>query len=84
MKHFHQRSWTPDKDGPQTVPEADSDFEEITAAEQPMVCNAELILLLLTINNKWYKQALKTHKPKYFKYLENESPWINIWNNDQK
>lgn len=57
MKRFHQRSWTLDKDGPQTVPEADSDFEEITAAEKPMVCNAELILLLLTINDKRYTQA---------------------------
>ncbi|KAM7414000.1 hypothetical protein PAMA_019021 [Pampus argenteus] len=29
IKHF-QRSWPRDKEGPETVPEADSDFEEIT------------------------------------------------------
>lgn len=83
MKRFHQRSLTPDKGGPQTVSEPDSDFEEITAAEKPAVCNAELILLLLTVNNKTYTPALKTHKPECFHYLENESPWINIWNNEK-
>ncbi|XP_044048503.1 protein-methionine sulfoxide oxidase mical2b isoform X5 [Siniperca chuatsi] len=33
IKHF-QRSWPVDKEGPETVPEADSDFEEITSAEK--------------------------------------------------
>ncbi|XP_030281730.1 F-actin-monooxygenase mical2b isoform X3 [Sparus aurata] len=33
IKHF-QRSWPLDKEGPETVPEADLDFEEITAAEK--------------------------------------------------
>ncbi|KAM9854392.1 F-actin-monooxygenase mical2b [Aulostomus maculatus] len=33
VKHF-QRSWHPDKEGPETVPEVDSDFEEISAAEK--------------------------------------------------
>ncbi|XP_041794159.1 protein-methionine sulfoxide oxidase mical2b isoform X2 [Chelmon rostratus] len=33
MKHF-QRSWPLDKDEPEAVPEADSDFEEITSAEK--------------------------------------------------
>ncbi|XP_036962755.1 protein-methionine sulfoxide oxidase mical2b isoform X3 [Acanthopagrus latus] len=32
IKHF-QRSWPLDKEGPETVPEADFDFEEIIAAE---------------------------------------------------
>ncbi|XP_074490198.1 F-actin-monooxygenase mical2b isoform X5 [Sebastes fasciatus] len=32
IKHFH-RSWPLDKDGPETVPEAASEFEEITSAE---------------------------------------------------
>ncbi|XP_029909568.1 F-actin-monooxygenase mical2b isoform X2 [Myripristis murdjan] len=32
VKHF-QKSWPLDKDGPETVPEADSDFEEIITAE---------------------------------------------------
>ncbi|XP_028440841.1 F-actin-monooxygenase MICAL2 isoform X6 [Perca flavescens] len=31
IKHF-QKSWPPEKEGPETVPEADSDFEEITLA----------------------------------------------------
>ncbi|XP_032367629.1 protein-methionine sulfoxide oxidase mical2b isoform X1 [Etheostoma spectabile] len=31
IKHF-QKSWPPYKEGPETVPEADSDFEEITLA----------------------------------------------------
>ncbi|XP_039664326.1 protein-methionine sulfoxide oxidase mical2b-like [Perca fluviatilis] len=31
IKHFH-KSWPPEKEGPETVPEADSDFEEITLA----------------------------------------------------
>ncbi|KAK1887286.1 Protein-methionine sulfoxide oxidase mical2b [Dissostichus eleginoides] len=31
IKHF-QRGWTQDRDGPESVPEADSDFEEITEA----------------------------------------------------
>lgn len=35
------------KDGPETVPEADSDFEEITAAENKTVCYLEYILNLL-------------------------------------
>ncbi|XP_056243789.1 F-actin-monooxygenase mical2b isoform X4 [Seriola aureovittata] len=35
IKHF-QRSY---KEGPETVPEADSDFEEITTAEQQTVCD---------------------------------------------
>ncbi|KAG7214852.1 hypothetical protein INR49_005120 [Caranx melampygus] len=38
-KHF-QRNWPADKDGPETVPEADSDFEEITAAEKQTVCDS--------------------------------------------
>ncbi|XP_070827721.1 F-actin-monooxygenase mical2b isoform X2 [Chaetodon trifascialis] len=33
IKHF-QKSWPLDKEGPETVPEADSDFEEITSAEK--------------------------------------------------
>ncbi|XP_067445003.1 F-actin-monooxygenase mical2b isoform X1 [Thunnus thynnus] len=33
IKHF-QRSWPLDREGPETVPEADSDFEEITSAEK--------------------------------------------------
>ncbi|XP_042351353.1 protein-methionine sulfoxide oxidase mical2b isoform X2 [Plectropomus leopardus] len=33
IKHF-QRSWPQDTDGPETVPEADSDFEEIASAEK--------------------------------------------------
>ncbi|XP_054475310.1 F-actin-monooxygenase mical2b isoform X1 [Anoplopoma fimbria] len=33
IKHF-QRSWLQDKEGPETVPEADSDFEEVTTAEK--------------------------------------------------
>ncbi|XP_070762813.1 F-actin-monooxygenase mical2b isoform X1 [Enoplosus armatus] len=33
IKRF-QRSWPLDKEGPETVPEADSDFEEITSAEK--------------------------------------------------
>ncbi|KAM7396257.1 hypothetical protein PAMP_019314 [Pampus punctatissimus] len=36
IKHF-QRSWPRDKEGPETVPEADSDFEEITSAEKQTV-----------------------------------------------
>lgn len=28
-----------DKDGPETVPEVDSDFEEITIVEKQTVCN---------------------------------------------
>ncbi|KAL3062041.1 hypothetical protein OYC64_010042 [Pagothenia borchgrevinki] len=32
-KHF-QRGWTQDRGGPESVPEADSDFEEITSAEK--------------------------------------------------
>ncbi|XP_034052453.1 protein-methionine sulfoxide oxidase mical2b isoform X8 [Gymnodraco acuticeps] len=33
IKHF-QRGWTQDRDGPESVPEANSDFEEITEAEK--------------------------------------------------
>ncbi|KAF7656436.1 hypothetical protein LDENG_00041180 [Lucifuga dentata] len=33
IKHF-QRSWPLDKEGPEPVPEADSDFEDISAAEK--------------------------------------------------
>ncbi|KAM7003564.1 F-actin-monooxygenase mical2b isoform 2-T2 [Tautogolabrus adspersus] len=33
IKHF-QSSWSQDRAGPETVPEADSDFEEITSAEK--------------------------------------------------
>ncbi|XP_054632650.1 F-actin-monooxygenase mical2b isoform X2 [Dunckerocampus dactyliophorus] len=33
VKHFH-RSWPQDKEGPATVPEADSDFEEIAPTEK--------------------------------------------------
>ncbi|XP_031734960.1 protein-methionine sulfoxide oxidase mical2b-like isoform X2 [Anarrhichthys ocellatus] len=33
IKHF-QRSWPQDKEGPETVPEADSDFEEVTSIEK--------------------------------------------------
>lgn len=36
IKHF-QRSWPLDKEGPETVPENNSDFEEITAAEKQTV-----------------------------------------------
>lgn len=35
------------KDGPETVPEADSDFEEINAAQKQAVCCLEFILNLL-------------------------------------
>ena len=41
IKHF-QRSWPLDKEGPETVPEADFDFEEIIAAET--VCYVGFIL----------------------------------------
>lgn len=43
IKHF-QRSWPLDKEGPETVPEADLDFEEITAAEIQTVCYVGFIL----------------------------------------
>ncbi|KAK5867943.1 hypothetical protein PBY51_012396 [Eleginops maclovinus] len=33
IKHF-QKGWTHNRDGPETVPEADSDYEEITSAEK--------------------------------------------------
>nr|XP_046251208.1 protein-methionine sulfoxide oxidase mical2b isoform X2 [Scatophagus argus] len=33
IKHF-QKSWPSDREGPETVPEADSDFEELTSAEK--------------------------------------------------
>lgn len=42
IKHFHQRSWTQDKDGAQSVPDVDSDFEEITAAEKPTVSRVKI------------------------------------------
>ncbi|XP_040893605.1 protein-methionine sulfoxide oxidase mical2b isoform X2 [Toxotes jaculatrix] len=38
IKHFH-RSLPLDKEGPETVPEADSDFEEISAAEKQTTCD---------------------------------------------
>lgn len=44
IKHF-QRSWPLDKEGPEAVPEADSDFEEITSAEKQTVCYIVLDLL---------------------------------------
>ncbi|XP_075899010.1 F-actin-monooxygenase mical2b isoform X2 [Nelusetta ayraudi] len=37
IKRFHQRSGTQDKDRAESVPDVDSDFEEITAAEKPTV-----------------------------------------------
>ncbi|KAM9351924.1 F-actin-monooxygenase mical2b [Symphorus nematophorus] len=37
IKHF-QKSWPLDKEGPETVPEADSDFEDITSAEKLTNC----------------------------------------------
>ncbi|XP_029377963.1 F-actin-monooxygenase mical2b isoform X1 [Echeneis naucrates] len=39
IKHF-QRNWPLDKDGPETVPEADSDFEEIATAEKQTNCDS--------------------------------------------
>ncbi|KAI3370864.1 hypothetical protein L3Q82_007381 [Scortum barcoo] len=39
IKHF-QRSLPLDKEGPETVPEADSDFEEITSTEKPPSSNS--------------------------------------------
>ncbi|XP_071362521.1 F-actin-monooxygenase mical2b isoform X2 [Trachinotus anak] len=38
IKHF-QKNWPLDKEGPETVPEADSDFEEITTAEKQTNCD---------------------------------------------
>lgn len=46
IKRF-QRSWPQDKEGPETVPESESDFEEITSAEKQTVCYIEHILHLL-------------------------------------
>lgn len=43
VKHF-QRSWPADREGPETVPEADSDFEEITPAENQTVRPLEFIV----------------------------------------
>lgn len=69
-----QRSWTLNKEGPETVPEADSDFEEITSAEKQIVCLVEFIVNCLTIeNNVTYKvlgfgpTMLKLHR--YFQGL---------------
>ncbi len=42
-----QRSGPLDKDGSETLPEADSDFEEITSAEKQTVCHMKYILYLL-------------------------------------
>ncbi|XP_049429559.1 F-actin-monooxygenase mical2b isoform X1 [Epinephelus fuscoguttatus] len=39
IKHF-QRSWSMDKDGPETVPEVDSDFEEITIVEKQTISDS--------------------------------------------
>ncbi|XP_049929062.1 F-actin-monooxygenase mical2b isoform X2 [Epinephelus moara] len=39
IKHF-QRSWSMDKDGPETVPEVDSDFEEITSVEKQTISDS--------------------------------------------
>lgn len=49
IKHFQRN-----KDGPETVPEADSDFEEITAAEKQTVCYVEFLLDLLDTHRIYY------------------------------
>ncbi|XP_053175957.1 F-actin-monooxygenase mical2b [Scomber japonicus] len=71
-----QRSWTLNKEGPETVPEADSDFEEITSAEKQNSCKTPAVTQNPSEGNE-KKESSSTPKKRLMLSLSEKEKLLN-------